>query len=1183
MHRKDSSTLIIPPLLCFCLLALAAYPAAAQEEPRPKVHVLPAPPEVRPLPASGAVERQLAEGEAHVYTVKLKRGGSLRLDLTEKGVDCVLAVGPQDQPEKFRVDFGNGLGRETITFIAKDEVTYAVAVTTPVDEFTAIARIVVGAKPHAGVYSLTATINPAAGKREQQRAQAVQVLPGAYGFGSPASGGSARASIQRLEVAFKLWQELGENHWAGYTANVIGGMYFEAGQHRKAVEQLKAAVALFHKAGSKQDEALVNSNLGALNAKLERHQEALQFYAEAMKISQEIGDELHRASILNGMGVVYASRGETQKGFEFYERALQALKGVRGVLVESNVHTNMGELYAKTGEVDKALQSLTRALTLAEQMNDINVEAAVLSEIAALYSRTGKPREAMSYGLRALSLYEKSGSRRGQAGVHYYLGAIYGRLGEWQAAIDHVRKSAAIHREGGDDLGVARALAPLAELYYLVGDAGRASQSLREARALLKGKESENPQLYAALRMHEGFLLDNSGDAEAALSAYNEVIEVARAIGYRNYEAAAWMGMAELYLARGDAKNATHCFDESLAAAVFHKGPELEASALMGLMLSWGMSGNHRLAVAYGKAAVNKHHELRTRAQGLDEAIQKSYLRGNAAKAYIGLAYFLLRQGRHAEAFQVVNAFQDQQLYDSDRAAGAAPAQLALTSSEAAFLLSYRQMVGRRGTLERQAEELGRRAGEHPSSEQAQEIARLTEQWEVLKKELSAALAKADADFSKPSREDEPGSAVEDLKQMQTILRELSAATGQKSVAIYTIVGGGGVAALFVTPDSVTSTPIVGDDHFDEKVLQYYAVLQTRYLDPRPLGKELYDLIVKPLEPALRAAGAQTLLWSLGGTLRYVPMASLWDGEKYLVERYGHVVFTRADRERMTRAVSPAWIGMGFGNSRAHTVDPLGDGNRVEFHSLLGVSQELPAIFRPAGRDGVVKGEVFMDGEFTRASFLGLAKQRPVLVHVASHFSFRPGDDAQSFLLLGDGTTLTLSEMKRQGRLFEGVELLTLSACETAATRADAMGREIDGFAESAQRLGAAAVMATLWTVADNSTSRLMREFYRARQGVPLLTKAEALRRAQLALLNGAPGGASAPAARASAPTRFKVELVDALGGGARRSFSYTDRERGAEIIHIEKSKAPAFRVAPDKPFAHPYYWAPFILIGNGR
>lgn len=126
----------------------------------------------------------------------------------------------------------------------------------------------------------------------------------------------------------------------------------------------------------------------------------------------------------------------------------------------------------------------------------------------------------------------------------------------------------------------------------------------------------------------------------------------------------------------------------------------------------------------------------------------------------------------------------------------------------------------------------------------------------------------------------------------------------------------------------------------------------------------------------------------------------------------------------------------------------------------------------------------------------------PQLVHIASHFCFMPGDESLSFLLLGDGKPLSLSEIKQQKDLFSGVELLTLSACETAAQQEASTGYEIDGFAELAQRLGAAAVLATLWPVADTSTSLLMREFYRGRE-LSGLNKASALRQAQLALLTG--------------------------------------------------------------------------------
>jgi CHAT domain-containing protein len=110
----------------------------------------------------------------------------------------------------------------------------------------------------------------------------------------------------------------------------------------------------------------------------------------------------------------------------------------------------------------------------------------------------------------------------------------------------------------------------------------------------------------------------------------------------------------------------------------------------------------------------------------------------------------------------------------------------------------------------------------------------------------------------------------------------------------------------------------------------------------------------------------------------------------------------------------------------------------------------------------------------------------------------------------------------------------------------------VDGFAEQAQRLGAAAVMASLWKVSDAITPELMTEFYRQRQNGAGMTKAAALQKAQLALLGG------------------KLKAND---DGPKRS------EMKGEI----KGGATPFKRDPNAPFAHPYYWAPFILIGNWK
>jgi len=178
------------------------------------------------------------------------------------------------------------------------------------------------------------------------------------------------------------------------------------------------------------------------------------------------------------------------------------------------------------------------------------------------------------------------------------------------------------------------------------------------------------------------------------------------------------------------------------------------------------------------------------------------------------------------------------------------------------------------------------------------------------------------------------------------------------------------------------------------------------------------------------------------------------------------------------------------------------------------------------------------------------------VLHIASHFRFVPGSDA-SFLLLGDGSHLTLRDIRARGLRFNHVDLLTLSACETAVGGGHGEnGLEVEGLGVLAQKQGARAVLATLWPVADASTGQLMQQFYRLRQK-DSTTKAEALRQAQLMLLHGA------------SSTRSM-----ASGAGA------TTGERGV-IRATAGVAAPTFTTDPAQPYAHPYYWAPFILMGN--
>jgi CHAT domain-containing protein len=280
---------------------------------------------------------------------------------------------------------------------------------------------------------------------------------------------------------------------------------------------------------------------------------------------------------------------------------------------------------------------------------------------------------------------------------------------------------------------------------------------------------------------------------------------------------------------------------------------------------------------------------------------------------------------------------------------------------------------------------------------------------------------------------------------------------------------------------------------------------------------------------------------NLGGFLRYLPFAALKSGHGYLIEDYALAIDTPAAQTKFASADRTGAVAAGFGVTAEHQ----------GFSPLPGVAKELEAIFEGQDRQGELPGVPLLDTAFTEEAFKKALQKRPQLLHVASHFKFVPGNETDSFLLLGNGDALSLATIrKKRGFRFGGVDLLTLSACETAKG-GDAEGDEVESFGAIAQMNGASAVMATLWAIADEPSGRLMSDFY-AGLVEDGLDKASALRRAQLAMLRGKP-----------------VKEISLSKRGA------ADAE--ADAASMEGEPTPASQVTT----RHPYYWSPYILMGN--
>lgn len=273
----------------------------------------------------------------------------------------------------------------------------------------------------------------------------------------------------------------------------------------------------------------------------------------------------------------------------------------------------------------------------------------------------------------------------------------------------------------------------------------------------------------------------------------------------------------------------------------------------------------------------------------------------------------------------------------------------------------------------------------------------------------------------------------------------------------------------------------------EEILQQFYSSLYPGYPnnDRLQLSQQVYDWLLRPAEANLERNDIQTLVFVLDGFLRNLPMAALYDGNQYLVEKYGI-------------ALSPGLqlFPEGLERSQLKTLVVGLTEARQGFSALPGVEKEVNEIAAE------LDSQVLLNRNFTRPNFQAQIESQPFeIVHMATHGQFSSNPE-ETFLLtwddrLGVKDFNQLFEDSRLG-LAQPIELLVLSACQTAAGDR----RATLGLAGFALRSGARSTIASLWSVSDQATADLMREFYRqiANQD-NLVSKAEALRQAQLTVL----------------------------------------------------------------------------------
>jgi len=865
------------------------------------------------------------------------------------------------------------------------------------------------------------------------------------------------------------------NHLDALTIDTLivqGQVYTSLGVLAKAQAPLNEALKLSRGLGDRRDEGRAVYYLGDAAYGSGDTKRALDLWNQALPIEREVSDRPDEATTLHDIGEYHRATGDPHGAIDFYTQSLVIQREVLDTPDQAVTFNDLGNAYAGLGEPQKAIANFNQALPIERAVGNIAYEAITLHSLANVYRNIAQPAKALELYRQSLVLERRVGDQRAAATTLIGLGVIDVEMGRPQQALRWYQQALAAERKGKYFLVEGITLNNIGDIYYHRGEQKLARTYLVQALAL----ETQ----------------DGDHHAEAATRL------LLASLGAQS---------AEVYL-------------EALHLAQTSGDPDLSGRIQTSLMLYYRDHGSIATAIYFGKSAVNNFQQVRGNLKDLGQASQDTFVESRG-DTYRDLARLLFQSGRFPEGEQVIDLLKKQEYAEFVRGDGGAgsTAPLAMTSAES--------MVASITSDEMNWLMLKALKTARTPEQQAQYVA------------LDAKLSASNRDFSQQIQEVlannvDHKNVLAETSGLQNILRQL----GNRSpdtVGIYTLVSEKEMDLIVVTGNLRLAPRRIAISRQDltAKVKEMRDRLQDPCSDPRPAAQAMYKLLITPILPDLKGAHAQTIVWELDGALRYIPMSALYDGSHYLAESYRNVLFGASNQSGLVApSIGHNWSGLGFGASQ----------RRGELQALPAVPAELEGIFHDASNPdskGPIPGHIHLDKDFNGATMASELDNGYPIVHIASHFVLKPGSD-ESYLVLGseepgqpESGRLTYAELRDGPSFhFDGVELLTLSACQTGTSIAahSRDGAEVDALDDLAAARGAKAVMATLWSVNDASTGRFMVDFYKDWTSADGTPKSEALRKAQVDMLHGG----------------------DDLPGSACRASQ-----------------------------RHPFFWAPFILIGN--
>ena len=790
------------------------------------------------------------------------------------------------------------------------------------------------------------------------------------------------------------------------------------GRYEEAVTSGREALAVFVRDRDHLAAGKIEMNLSNILSRQSRHNEALKYCASARRRFIKAGETKWQAMAENGLANTYAELNDFKKAESYYLAALATAKRQRMTVTEAEIEASLGNLAILRGDYSTALRFLETSRQRYAELGMPHQSAIAELEIADIYSELNLAVEAVEMYRRAAAVFSRLRLRAEDARTRLNLGRTLTQTGEFLSAARELRRAGKIFEIEGNRSGTAAALLSIADLERIRGRLSSAKDAINRAEGFVA--KDENPRSEIKLALISGTIELAHGDLAAAQMRLSSALSLAKKRGYPD---------------------------------AAHRATSLLGQVALG-------SGKIARAGRYFQDAIETIEGLR---QGLSaDEFSMSFL-STRLDAYGDLAKWYLTAKKLPEAFEVIERGRSRTLLDRGNTKG--PANRAAMPIEKIVAETRAELNALYKRSETAADD------ERPRLKN--DIRRL----EKLLAEKDRQLYSLNA--GKPRAGSSGKSA--------SVLADVRSALGGSTTLIEYIRVDGRLAAFVITSSSIDLIKLDASDeriteavtrlHFQFDTIRYGTATIGRFAEQikaradRSLAA-LYDLLFRPLEKYI---SGDRIIVVPSGAVHYVPFAALFDGKRYLIERFeichapSATVWLRLARTTFPSAHKALLLG--YADERI----PL-------------VGREIDSIRRVLPNAAVLKGPRATYGAFSADA------GKYDLLHLACHGQFRPDNPMFSSLHLADGWITVRDLCSRR----IDASLVTLSACETGISRIFP-GEEILGIVRGFLSAGSKAVIVSLWTVDDQAANRLMPDLYRNLQRGD--GPAASLRKAQLRLI----------------------------------------------------------------------------------